>query len=381
MAQFVSKDPCPFMNGRNAVASISFLVVVSSVAICLELPRVNPSWEDLVRILDEAPGGLALIAGPFELTNCGNEFREYLVERDRELDIVCCNGDCIIDCPLVQFRVSPNATMTFESLTLQNTIRSTVVVEPSGALISRSTRFLNNQVAGDGGSILAMQDSTVEISRGRFENNIASNGGAIYTQGSLVIRQVSFWNNQAINLGGAIYGGDLASASVMRSTFGMNSAVEGGPAIFCNAPSLKWSLTANKGCMNVIDNRLATTCDGVEWLRAACFPFSGSACDTPTSTPTTVDNESDANIAASQFTTMMPTLAADKGGSSDAPILAKQETAFPSFLSTEPTSSPQSSTSPTTVITPSQTPSANNGSRDETTALPSSEQPATDFPV
>lgn len=274
---------------------MSFLAVVSSVGICTELPRVNPTWDDLVQILDEAPGGLALISGPFKLENCGNEFREYLLESTRRLDIVCCGGDCIIDCPLIQFRVASNATLTLESLTLQNTIRSTLVVEPNGVLISRSTSFLNNQGAGDGGSIQAMEGSSVEVSRGRFENSIASNGGAIHTNGSLIVREVSFWNNQAINLGGAIYGGQSTTASIIRCTFGRNAAVEGGPAVYSDgdrAPNLDWTLVSNEGCMNMIDDQRAGNCDGVEWRRATCLPFSGNACDIPTSAPTMFLNDS-----------------------------------------------------------------------------------------
>jgi predicted outer membrane repeat protein len=268
------------------------LVATTSLdgSLCSELlPGANPSWKNLVRLLDNAPGDLALLCGPFHLTNCGTVLHEYKVQSQRQLDIVCMNGDCVIDCPLVQFRVAPNATLTLESLTIQNTIRSSIVVEAYGTLVSRSSRFRNNQGAGDGGAIFARENSTVFVSRGRFTGNIATRGGAIYTEGNIVVRGTSFWNNQAVNLGGAIYYGGHrgANASITGAVFGRNSAAEGGPAVFSNSDVAPQRTTVmgnnNKGCSNHIDTRPNVTCNGIEWRRATCFLFArgDSVCDRP----------------------------------------------------------------------------------------------------
>ena len=94
----------------------------------------------------------------------------------------------------------------------------------------------SNGYGGDGGAIYCAR--TVTVKSGKFQNNMAENGGAIYllAGASLDIDGGKFISNQASTNGGAIYivgGGD--ENTIDKATFSTNYATNGGAIYFLNA--------------------------------------------------------------------------------------------------------------------------------------------------
>ena len=87
--------------------------------------------------------------------------------------------------------------------------------------------FTGNQ-ASYGALYLADNNGSAYISASEFDSNVATSGGAIYSQTNLFVSNNSFTSNTATNNGGAIYSTLFHSLSVDGCTFTDNSATFGG---------------------------------------------------------------------------------------------------------------------------------------------------------
>jgi len=85
-----------------------------------------------------------------------------------------------------------------------------------------------NAALGNGGAVYVAQDSAVTLQGTSMDQNTALNGGAIYTEGTVVVERGHFTGNVATERGGAVYlglEGDLRSS---LSQYTVNEAVDGG---------------------------------------------------------------------------------------------------------------------------------------------------------
>lgn len=128
------------------------------------------------------------------------------------------------------FIVFTDVNVTITDLTLANGTNSNGgAIYNEGALNVKNCKFKDNTATGGdeggiGGAIynigfLAVTDTV-------FMNNTANSGGAIYSYDTLTVNNSSFIDNSADNFGGAIT--DFNSLTITNSTFTKNSAVYGG---------------------------------------------------------------------------------------------------------------------------------------------------------
>ena len=131
-----------------------------------------------------------------------------------------------------------------ESLHIENSIFSENTANRAGGAISNvgeggiavSGGMFNQNEADYGGAIdsnghLVLQNSLF------LENSAMDKGGAIYitdSSGRLGTINSAYMNNSAGDLGGAIYIASRGTAGIMNSTFADNSAVENGGALYVN---------------------------------------------------------------------------------------------------------------------------------------------------
>jgi predicted outer membrane repeat protein len=232
---------------------------------------------------------------PFTIegAGCPQIFSEYRVNQSA-LDIVCIpspggsSNKCVINCPLTQFVVSANASFTAETITFSGAIRAVVKVEAFGSFKAISSTFQNNIFGDKGGAISADNATLLEIVSCRFEGNEAAYGGAVYTDGDIVIEDSQFWNNRAIQNGGAVCAGSASNVSVARTTMGSNFAGYEGPAFFSSAKDAdsQLSFVNNSGCENYVGSNPNITCNGVESSNTGCTTFE-EKCSLPSASPAT----------------------------------------------------------------------------------------------
>ena len=104
-----------------------------------------------------------------------------------------------------------------------------------GLIYISNSIFANNTASLNGGAILSSSESANYIVNSNFTNNGASDGGAIYSNGTMNLLSNSFIENQVSGDGGAVY--LLSSnASVDRNTFRANNASNFGGALFFKSP-------------------------------------------------------------------------------------------------------------------------------------------------
>jgi predicted outer membrane repeat protein len=111
-----------------------------------------------------------------------------------------------------------------------------------GAYISLAYCVFANNTAGARGGVFCNDDdnsSYVEITNGIFRNNSATEGGVIYTVGSIIATDVTFTNNTAL-LGGAVHlkGEDPTDSSEFSGCrFLANEARSSGGALTLSLPA------------------------------------------------------------------------------------------------------------------------------------------------
>ncbi len=101
--------------------------------------------------------------------------------------------------------------------------------------------FINNSANGGGGAMCLSDWSSPFIKRTRFTSNTASEGGAVFVMNTLYynycypnFEEIIFYNNTALNNGGAVYLHTNVSPVFFNNTFFQNSAsVLNGGAIYC----------------------------------------------------------------------------------------------------------------------------------------------------
>ena len=120
--------------------------------------------------------------------------------------------------------VSLNITVKMENIRFY---QGGIHLEEGSDLIVKNCSFTNNEISYDGGAIYSEGNLVVQDSF--FTNNKADDGGAIYSEGNLVVQDSFFTNNKADD-GGAIYStGNLA---VENCVFNENQAYCSGGAIY-----------------------------------------------------------------------------------------------------------------------------------------------------
>src|SRR4029077_19375828 len=93
-----------------------------------------------------------------------------------------------------------------------------------GTLIARGSTFRENKAANDGGAIWSDFGPAVivTLSDCTFLDNLATNGGALYSLSSAAVELSTFSGNEALNGGGAIFSSN--NLTVDRSTLIGNQA-------------------------------------------------------------------------------------------------------------------------------------------------------------
>ena len=112
-------------------------------------------------------------------------------------------------------------------------------VESGATLDIRNLTIQNGEIDDDGGAIYAEASSTLKISNSLLRWNVAEDGedgGAIWSNGTLIIDGSTFYQNEG-NDGGAIDNDGEGSTTITNSTFDDNEAYDGdGGAIDNSAP-------------------------------------------------------------------------------------------------------------------------------------------------
>ncbi|MBR3890006.1 hypothetical protein IKJ53_05775, partial [bacterium] len=129
-----------------------------------------------------------------------------------------------------------------------------VKVEGASFTNNKATAVKDNEDSGKGGAIYAQGDIVVNpfaftakddgsIPMSVFKFNTAQNGGAIYTEGTSLIKNAEFTSNKASSgYGGAIYAGN--DSVIVNSTFSKNSAAYGG-AIYLAPSTTSYIINTN----------------------------------------------------------------------------------------------------------------------------------------
>ena len=142
---------------------------------------------------------------------------------------------------------------------------------PTGIVLEQPLFEMNAvtlPLEGMSGGALAVSSCAVTVSSGRFWQNRAGVGGAIYLDalGSLDVASTAFLENSAVARGGSVAGYSHASIRLQRCTFVSSSSVDGG-AIYAsegvtalNASMLRDNVgSSGGGAVMVVDGRLIMT--------------------------------------------------------------------------------------------------------------------------
>ena len=150
--------------------------------------------------------------------------------------------------------ISNNSAAYGGAVYLANTMYASTVLGHEGASMG-TVEFKNNSSSKNGGAICGWLGNGILIHGGvLFEANSAASGGAIYTQGAIVAKNVEFIANVALGAdglggtGGAIYAGFDDSPKVVRdviideAVFRGNVAKLGGAIAFSASGTTKGSI-------------------------------------------------------------------------------------------------------------------------------------------
>jgi CSLREA domain-containing protein len=124
--------------------------------------------------------------------------------------------------------VHRGATLTVHEVTFENNDSDGGAIYNEGTLIITNSTFAQNDVNEDGGAIY--NKGTLTITNSTFAQNHANeDGGAIYNEGTLTITNSTFAQNDAYDDGGAIY--NVGTLTITGGVFHRNTAGYGGGAI------------------------------------------------------------------------------------------------------------------------------------------------------
>lgn len=152
----------------------------------------------------------------------------------------------------------------FGSTVYNVSFRNNLVSEGRGGAVS---------IVTDNGNGVLLKDNQIHFASCAFENNKASNGGALYMNddNTIVLESVAMWNNSAsIGEGGAIACNDLNAVSIVDSSIVNNFAFLSGGAVASNQDNdfeLNGALIAN--------NYAHSTGGGISLMDQSTIVFSG----------------------------------------------------------------------------------------------------------
>ena len=200
----------------------------------------HPTWQEFVNVLQE---GFPRRTRTFHIVgdNCPQTPDEGRVRLTGAPSFSCCdfNGgiddECIIECEHAQIIVPNGAFLDFFSYTIRNTNDSFVIVEPGGFFGGLRLNFENNgnETNVQGGAIQVAAGGEVDLQNVWFINNTATNGGGIYSNGTVSARGCFFSGNEATQAGGAIQSWGELNLEGDGTTFANNIAGTEGGAIQC----------------------------------------------------------------------------------------------------------------------------------------------------
>lgn len=126
-------------------------------------------------------------------------------------------------------------TVTLRGLTLRSGQASdfggAAYVGAGAGLFVQDCRFFNNGAVNSGGAIAGEPGSSLAVLGSRFDLNSASSGGAIAKSGQLTIADSEFTDNTASDQGGALQWWFPTGGDIVASTFTGNSAANGGAVL------------------------------------------------------------------------------------------------------------------------------------------------------
>ena len=260
-------------------------------------------------------------------------------------------GDaCVIDCPHTHFDIQPAASLTLDTVTLSGAVNGSTIVREFATFTASYSVYQNNTAAATGGGAIRVEPNAVLILEYTdFDDNVAPEGGALYSEGDIFVTGGTFAGNQAtMGRGGAIYASGLTT-SVSLATFRSNRAAQAGPALYSTQFV---SGGGNEACDN--RNFAGEVCDGVDLGTGGCEAF-GRQCtvaptEAPTNSPTKSPTSSPTDTPTSSPTsepTRLPTNQPTSIPTYNAPTT--KPSATPSI---SPTQSPTSSHEPSGLPTP-----------------------------
>ena len=105
------------------------------------------------------------------------------------------------------------------------------IVNEAGSGTVMASRFLGNGAFDGTGGAIENKAGSITVVDSTFTADTSGAGGAIYSEGTLVVNGCTFTENAAGYAGGAIFATDSGSVAIDRSTFAKNAATGTGGAI------------------------------------------------------------------------------------------------------------------------------------------------------
>ncbi len=125
------------------------------------------------------------------------------------------------------------------SLDTNGSLNGGAVAIDGGSLSADNVTFENNSAQTLGGAIYARSDTLVTIDNCVFDNNSGGSGGAIFADTGITVRNTVFQNNSVTQRGAALYvSGSTSVARIEDGTFDANIAAGSGGVVLFLGSSL-----------------------------------------------------------------------------------------------------------------------------------------------
>ena len=135
------------------------------------------------------------------------------------------------------FHVFPGATLTLESLTIRGgEAFDGGGIFNEGTVILRNVNVIANEAFNQGGGIFNTSTGVLNVANTSIDNNIAgSRGGGVNNLGRSVYLNTTFSMNTAISRGGGIFNEGTSTASLINATIARNIAASRGAGLASEA--------------------------------------------------------------------------------------------------------------------------------------------------
>jgi len=249
---------------------------------CEQLPE-SVTMSYLHSVYRNSRGYVRLCSG-FSISGERCDVNAPFVVNTTHLHLYCDNvygaaGLCEISCPGSHFTVEKGKTLLLDRILLKGATSGSVIVN-QGTLYAKFSTWEGN--VNEGGSGAAIY---VESGSGAFlwyseilGNNATEDGGGMYIGGDVTIRNGIINNNiSKEGRGGGVFIADESYVSIGQCDFNENVAQEG-PAIYSETTLYRRS--RNEGCGNAASTDEYAECNGIYDVFTGCSPFQ-SICSPP----------------------------------------------------------------------------------------------------